>query len=127
MNIHLMSIFVNDQSHALAFYTEKLGFKKKQDVPLGTHRWLTVVSPHAPNGTELLLEPNSHPAVAPYTEALKKDGIPQASFTVENLQCEFERLSQLDVVFVQPPLCTGTVKIAILDDTCGNLIQLIQM
>jgi catechol 2,3-dioxygenase-like lactoylglutathione lyase family enzyme len=125
MRIHLTSIFVDDQAKAERFYTETLGFVKKHDVPLGgTARWLTVVSPDEPSGTELLLEPAGHPAVKPYRDTLVKDGIPLAQFAVEDVKAEYERLSGLGVRFTQEPLEMGPVTTAVFDDTCGNLIQL---
>lgn len=127
MKIYVMSVFVDDQAKALSFYTEKLGFVVKHDIPLGAHRWLTVVSKEQPDGTELLLEPGEHPAVGPYKSALVKDGIPAASFKVDNLQKEFERLRDLGVAFTVEPMNAGTVRMAVFDDTCGNLIQLIEM
>ncbi|WP_309117321.1 VOC family protein [Saccharothrix sp.] len=126
MRIHLTSVFVDDQAKALSFYTEVLGFVTKHDVPLGADRWLTVVSPEDPEGTELLLEPSGHPAVKPYKEALFEDGIPAASFQVDDLRAEHERLTALGVRFTQQPLETPPVVTAVLDDTCGNLIQLSQ-
>ncbi|MFG3229645.1 VOC family protein [Kitasatospora sp. NPDC048194] len=126
MRINLTSVFVDDQDKALRFYTELLGFVKKADVPLGEHRWLTVVSPEQPDGTELLLEPDAHPAVRPYRTALVADGIPAASFAVDNVHGECERLRRLGVRFTQEPLATGPVTVAVLDDTCGNLVQLAQ-
>ncbi|MCO7224244.1 VOC family protein [Pleionea sp. CnH1-48] len=127
MRIYVTSVFVDDQAKALKFYTENLGFEKKQDIPFGEYSWLTVVSKQDPNGTELLLEPSAHAAVPPYKEALKNDGIPAASFSVENIDAEFERLKDEGVNFTQEPTVVGNVKIAVLDDTCGNLIQLVQM
>ncbi|MFH0518008.1 VOC family protein [Streptomyces sp. M41] len=124
MRIHITSVFVDDQDKALAFYTEVLGFVKKHDVPVGTDRWLTVVSPEDPDGTELLLEPSGHPAVQPYKTALVQDGIPAASFAVDDVRAEFDRLRGLGVYFTQEPLEMGSVSTAILDDTCGNLIQI---
>ncbi|WP_380792429.1 VOC family protein [Streptomyces albidoflavus] len=124
MRIHLTSVFVDDQEKALRFYTGALGFVKKHDIALGEARWLTVVSPEAPEGTELLLEPDGHPAVKPYKEALVHDGIPAASFAVDDVTAEFARLSELGVTFVQEPLTMGPVTTAVLDDTCGNLIQI---
>ncbi|MFF0968858.1 VOC family protein [Streptomyces sp. NPDC003703] len=126
MRIHLSSVFVDDQEKALRFYTEVLGFVKKHDVPVGPDRWLTVVSAEDPDGTELLLEPSGHPAVRPYKSALVQDGIPATSFAVDDVHSEFERLRGLGVRFVQEPLETGPVTTAVLDDTCGNLIQLVQ-
>ncbi|MGW0699012.1 VOC family protein [Streptomyces sp. NPDC002867] len=124
MRINLASVFVDDQDKALRFYTDVLGFVKKNDVPLGEHRWLTVVSPENPDGTELVLEPDSHPAVKPYTSALVEDGIPATSFAVDDVHAEFARLRGLGVRFTQEPLKTGPVTTAVLDDTCGNLIQI---
>lgn len=126
MRIHLTSVFVDDQDKALRFYTEVLGFVKKTEVPIGADRWLTVVSPSEPDGTELLLEPDGHPAVKPYKEALVGDGIPAASFAVDDVRAEFARLRGLGVRFTQEPLEAGQVTTAVLDDTCGNLIQIIQ-
>ncbi|GAA1414286.1 VOC family protein [Streptomyces thermospinosisporus] len=125
MRIHLTSVFVDDQEKALRFYTDVLGFVKKHDVPMGDHRWLTVVSPEEPDGTELLLEPSAHPAVAPYKTALVQDGIPAASFAVDDVRAEYERLRSLGVAFTQEPLEMGQITTAVLDDTCGNLIQII--
>ncbi|MEU5256368.1 VOC family protein [Streptomyces longwoodensis] len=125
MRIHLTNVFVDDQETALRFYTEKLGFVKKHDVPLGADRWLTVVSPEDPEGTELLLEPSGHPAVGPYRAALVADGIPAASFAVDDVRAEFERLRALGVRFTQEPVEMGTVTTAVLDDTCGNLVQIV--
>ncbi|GAA2788238.1 VOC family protein [Kitasatospora sp. CM 4170] len=126
MKIHLTSVFVDDQEKALRFYTELLGFVKKHDVPLGgTDRWLTVVSPEDPDGTELLLEPSGHPAVQPFKTALVRDGIPAASFAVDDVPAEFDRLRALGVHFAQEPREMGPVTTAVLDDTCGNLIQIL--
>lgn len=124
MKIHLSSVFVDDQAQALRFYTEVLGFLKKNDVPVGEDRWLTVVSPADPDGTELLLEPSGHPAVKPFKEALVADGIPFTSFAVEDVHAEFARLQGLGVRFTQEPVDMGPVTVAVLDDTCGNLIQI---
>lgn len=126
MKIHLSSVFVDDQDKALRFYTDVLGFVKKTEVPVGTDRWLTVVSPEDLDGTELLLEPDGHPAVRPYKEALVMDGIPAASFAVEDMAAEVDRLRALGVRFTQEPLDMGPVTTAVLDDTCGNLIQIAQ-
>ncbi|MEU5363894.1 VOC family protein [Streptomyces sp. NPDC005925] len=125
MRIHLSSVFVDDQEKALRFYTDVLGFVKKHDVPLGEDRWLTVVSPEDPEGTELLLEPSGHPAVQPYKTALVEDGIPATSFAVDDVSAEFDRLRGLGVRFTQEPLEMGPVTTAVLDDTCGNLIQIV--
>jgi len=123
VKINLASIFVDDQDKALRFYTEVLGFVKKTEIPLGEFRWLTVVSPESPDGVELTLEPDNHPAVRPFKEALVEDGIPFTSFAVDDVQAEYERLSALGVTFTQAPLDMGPVTTAVLDDTCGNLIQ----
>ncbi|MGW0199677.1 VOC family protein [Nonomuraea sp. NPDC003201] len=125
MKIYITSVFVDDQRKALAFYTDVLGFIKKHDIPLGGAQWLTVVSPDDPEGTELLLEPDGHPAVGPYKKALVADGIPAASFQVPDVQAEYERLRGLGVTFTQEPLAAGSVTMAVFDDTCGNLIQIV--
>ncbi|MFD0363004.1 VOC family protein [Nocardia sp. GCM10030253] len=125
MKIHLSSVFVDDQDKALRFYTDVLGFVKKTEVPVGEDRWLTVVSPEDPDGTELLLEPAGHPAVKPYRDALVKDGIPVTAFAVDDVHAEFNRLLALGVRFTQEPTEMGHVTIAVLDDTCGNLIQIV--
>jgi catechol 2,3-dioxygenase-like lactoylglutathione lyase family enzyme len=124
LTINVTSVLVDDQAKALAFYTDVLGFVKKTDVPAGGARWLTVVSPAAPDGVELLLEPDAHPAVRPFKEALVADGIPFTSFAVEDVQAEFERLKAAGVRFVQEPTDLGPVVTAVFDDTCGNLIQI---
>ena len=124
MRITLTSVLVDDQDKALRFYTEVLGFVKKTEVPLGEHRWLTVVSPEAPDGVELVLEPDAHPAARPWKEALVADGIPCTAFTVDDVAAEAERLAALGVRFTQEPLTMGPVTTAVLDDTCGNLIQI---
>lgn len=126
MRITLTSVLVDDQDKALRFYTEVLGFTPKHDIPMGPARWLTVVSPEHPDGTELVLEPDGHPAVKPFKEALVADGIPFTSFAVDDVRAEFERLSGLGVRFTQEPVDMGPVTTAVLDDTCGNLIQLAQ-
>jgi catechol 2,3-dioxygenase-like lactoylglutathione lyase family enzyme len=127
MRINLASIHIDDQEKALRFYTDVLGFVKKTEVPLGEYRWLTVVSPEEPDGVELVLEPSDHPAVKPYKDALVADGIPFTSFAVDDVHKEYERLTGLGVTFTQPPTAMGPVTTAVLDDTCGNLIQLAQM
>jgi catechol 2,3-dioxygenase-like lactoylglutathione lyase family enzyme len=124
MKINMTSVLVDDQDKALRFYTEVLGFTKKTEIPLGEHRWLTVVSPDDPDGVELALEPDDHPAAKPFKEALVQDGIPFTSFAVEDVQREYERLSALGVRFTQQPMEAGPVTTAVLDDTCGNLIQI---
>jgi catechol 2,3-dioxygenase-like lactoylglutathione lyase family enzyme len=124
MRIKLTSVLVDDQEKALDFYTRVLGFEKKMDVPLGEHRWLTVVSPDDPDGTQLVLEPDAHPAAKPFKAALMSDGIPSASFTVDDVEREFERLTRLGVDFMQEPAQMGPVTTAVFDDKCGNLIQI---
>jgi catechol 2,3-dioxygenase-like lactoylglutathione lyase family enzyme len=126
MRINICSVAVDDQKKALRFYSETLGFQKKHDIPLGEHSWLTVVSPEDPNGTELALEPDEHPAVKPFKTALVEDGIPFTSFAVEDVAAEHKRLEALGVTFTQPPTDYGTVITAVFDDTCGNLIQIAQ-
>ena len=126
MRIVVMSVMVDNQDKALEFYTTKLGFVKKTEIPLGEAKWLTVVSPDDPDGMEISLEPDSHPAAGPFKKALVEDGIPFTSFAVDDLQAEYERLSAAGVRFTQPPVDLGPVKTAVLDDTCGNLIQLAQ-
>lgn len=125
MRISLTSVYVDDQRAALDFYTEVLGFIKRHDIPVGDDAWLTVVSPSDPDGPELLLEPAGHPAVRPYRDALVEDGIPVAQFAVDDVEAEYTRLSERGVVFTQPPTDVGAAVIAVLDDTCGNLIQLV--
>lgn len=126
IRIHLTSVFVDDQDRALRFYTDVLGFETRQDVPLGNgDRWLTVGAPG--QDVELLLEPASHPGVAPYRDSVTADGIPLASFAVDNVEAEHSRLTAAGVTFTQPPTTMGPVTMAVLDDTCGNLIQLVAM
>jgi catechol 2,3-dioxygenase-like lactoylglutathione lyase family enzyme len=125
MRIELTTLFVDDQRTALTFYTEVLGFVKRHDIPLGNDFWLTVVSPDSPDGPELLLEPCGHPAVKPYRDALAEDGIPLAQFAVDDVDAEHDRLTKAGVVFTQAPTDIGEQMVAVLDDTCGNLIQLI--
>lgn len=127
LKIKLNSVFVNDQDKALKFYTEVLGFIKKHDVPVGEYKWLTVVSPDEPDGTELLLEPNVNPAAKIYQQEIFKQGIPCTSFSVDDVHAEYESLKILGVKFAMEPTHMGTVTIAILDDTCGNLIQIAQV
>jgi catechol 2,3-dioxygenase-like lactoylglutathione lyase family enzyme len=126
MRINLTSVFVDDQERALRFYTDVLGFMLKTEVPLGEYRWLTVVSAEEPDGAELLLEPADHPAVAPFRAALVADGIPFTQFAVDDVAAEHTRLTAAGVTFTQPPTAMGPVTTAVLDDTCGNLIQLVQ-
>ena len=125
MRINLSSVLVDDQERAHRFYTDVLGFVTKHDVPLGEHRWLTVVSPQDPDGVELLLEPDGHPAAGPFKAALVDDGIPYTSFAVDDVHAEFDRLRGHGVRFTQEPLEMGPVTTAVFDDTCGNLIQIV--
>ncbi len=126
MRIQIASVFVDDQEKALRFYVDVLGFATKHDIPLGGEdRWLTVVSPQDPDGTELLLEPGGHPAVRPFKDALVADGIPFTQFTVDDVKVEYDRLRALGVTFTQEPVDMGPVTTAVLDDTCGNLIQIV--
>jgi catechol 2,3-dioxygenase-like lactoylglutathione lyase family enzyme len=124
VRMRLVGVYVPDQDKALRFYTEVLGFQSKHDVPLGADRWLTVVSPEDPDGPELLLSPDGHPAVRPYKDALAADGIPVVSFQVDDLDAELGRVRELGVTITQEPLEAGKVITAVIDDTCGNLIQL---
>ena len=126
MKIVVTSVLVDDQEKALLFYTNVLGFVKKADIPMGPARWLTVVSPQDPDGTELLLEPDEHPAAKPFKDALVADGIPFTSFGVDDIEAEFRRLKGAGVRFTQEPVAMGPVTTAVCDDTCGNLIQIAQ-
>jgi len=126
MKIIVTSIFVEDQDKALAFYTDTLGFVKKHDVPTGEYRWITVVSPEDQGGTELLLEPNQHPAAKEYQKKLFAEGIPVTMFGVDDIQKEYVRLVEKGVQFTMEPTKMGEFTIAVFDDTCGNLIQMIQ-
>jgi len=124
VKIAMTSVFVDDQEKALRFYTDVLGFVVEHDVPVGEHRWLTVVSPQSPDGVELVLEPDQHPAAQTFKRALVADGIPFTAFAVDDVRAEHERLTAAGVVFTQPPMTMGPITLAVLDDTCGNLIQL---
>ncbi len=127
MRIELTSIHVDDQDKALAFYTEVLGFVKKEDFPVGQFKWLTVVSPEAPDGAQLLLEPNDNPAAQAYQQAIFEQGIPHAAFAVDDIQAEYERLEGLGVVFSMRPIDAAGVAQALFDDTCGNRIMLYEL
>jgi len=127
VRIGLTSVLVDDQEKALRFYTDVLGFVKKTEVLLDAHRWLTVVSPDDPDGVELVLEPDEHPAIKPFKRALVEDGIPFTSFGVKDVNAEYKRLVGAGVRFTQPPVDMGPVTTAVFDDTCGNLIQMAQM
>lgn len=126
MKIIVTSIFVQDQDKALEFYTEKLGFVKKEDVPAGEFRWITLVSPDDQDGTELVLEPNVHPAAKEYQQKIFADGIPATMFGVADVRKEYQRLVKQDVKFTMEPTEMGEVTAAVFDDTCGNLIQIAQ-
>ncbi|WNQ12296.1 VOC family protein [Paenibacillus aurantius] len=126
MKIIVTSLFVQDQDQALQFYTEKLGFVLKHDVPVGEFRWIALVSPHDQDGTELLLEPNNHPAAKDYQARIAADGIPATMFGVEDIHKEHKRLLDNGVKFTMEPTQMGEVTIAVFDDTCGNLIQMIE-
>ena len=127
MKISLASVLVDDQAKALRFYTDVLGFVKKNDLPAGEFRWLTVTSPETPAGIELLLEPNDNPAAKAFQKALYDQGIPATSFAVDDMQAEFERLKGMGVVFRTEPTKMGDATIAVIDDTCGNWIGLHQV
>jgi len=127
MKIKLSSVFVDDQDKALKFYTEVLGFIKKRDIPVGQYKWLTVVSPEEPDGTELLLEPSDNPATQVFKKAIYEQGIAATAFAVEDIQKEYDRMTKLGVVFAMPPTPMGPTTAAVFDDTCGNLIQIYQV
>lgn len=127
MRMRVLSVFVDDQQKAKAFYTDVLGFQLKHDIPMGEFSWITVVSPQDPDGPELLLEPAAHPAVKPYRDALMQDGIPLLQLDVEDCQAEYDRLTAAGVTFTQPPTEMGPVVTAVFDDSFGNLVQLAQM
>jgi predicted enzyme related to lactoylglutathione lyase len=127
VRIRLNSIFVDDQDKALRFYTDVLGFKKKQDFPVGGARWITVTSPEGPDDLELVLEPNGHPAASAYQSALMKDGIPCTAFESTDIRAEVQRLKERGVMFTVEPVDAGKVVIAIFSDTCGNLLQIYQV
>ena len=127
MRIRLVSLFVDDQSTALAFYTEKLGFVKKLDFPAGKYRWITVASPEDLGGPQLVLEPNENPAAKQYQQSLKTQGVPATMFFVSNIAQEVARLKDLGVEFRQEPTKVTGSTIAQLDDTCGNIIQIAQL
>lgn len=126
LKITTTSIFVNDQMKALDFYTNILGFELKDNIPVGEFSWITIVTKGQAKGTELLLEPNNHPAAKAYQEALYKDGIPGQMFGVDNLEEEYQRLSQLGVIFTMEPSTMDGFKMAIFEDTCGNLVQIVE-
>lgn len=127
MRIRLNSVLIDDQDKALTFYTEKLGFRKKTDIPMGEHRWLTVVSPEDPDGTELVLEPMGFAPARDYQKALYEAGIPLTAFQVDDVDGEYDRLKDLGVAFSMEPTDMGPTRLAVLDDTCGNRIQIFQV
>ena len=127
MKMYIKSVVVDDQEKALAIYTQKLGFVVKHDIPVGEFRWITLVSPEEPDGVELALEPNQHPASKTFTAAIKADGIPFTAFSVDDIKAEVERLQAAGVSFTQEPTNIGQATIAVFDDSCGNLIQLIEL
>jgi catechol 2,3-dioxygenase-like lactoylglutathione lyase family enzyme len=127
VRIPVTSVLVDDQEKALRFYTEVLGFARKTEIPMGEHRWLTVVSPEDPDGVELALEPDEHHGAQAYKQTLVEDGIPFTMFSVEDVQAEHDRLVALGVTFTQPPTAMGEMTTAVLDDTCGNLIMIAAM
>ncbi len=127
MKMYIKGIAVDDQQKALDFYTQTLGFLVKHDIPVGEHRWITLVSPEEPDGVELGLEPNEHPASRAFQEALMADGIPFTAFSVDDIEAEVKRLQEAGVTFTQLPMKAGGATIAVFDDTCGNLIQLMEL
>ncbi|RYY59936.1 MAG: VOC family protein [Chitinophagaceae bacterium] len=127
MKVRLLSVMVDDQEKALQFYTGKLGFIKKNDIPMGEHRWLTVVSPEEPDGTEVVLEPMAFAPARVWQQELFKAGIPCTAFLVDDVQAEYDRLSAAGVTFSMKPTAMGPVTITVLEDTCGNHIQLFQV
>lgn len=126
MKLQTVSIFVDDQQRAVDFYTSRLGFRVTADIPMGEHRWLTIVDADRPDGTQISLEPKDHPAAQAFTGALIADGIPYCVLGVDDVQAEYDRLTALGETFTQPPTEMGPVITAVLDDTCGNLLQLAQ-
>jgi catechol 2,3-dioxygenase-like lactoylglutathione lyase family enzyme len=126
VKLQTVSIFVDDQQRAVDFYSNRLGFRVTADIPMGEHRWLTIVDPDRPDGTQISLEPKDHPATSPFTDALAADGIPFCTLGVDDVHAEYDRLVALGETFTQPPTPMGPVIVAVLDDTCGNLLQLAQ-
>ncbi len=127
MKIKLNSVYVSDQDMALKFYTEVLGFVKKNDIPMGKFRWLTVVSPDEPNGAELVLEPDENPTAKTFKRSLFEQEIPLTAFQVEDIEEEYARMKKLGVVFKKSPTNMGAVTLAMLDDSCGNYVQIYQV
>jgi catechol 2,3-dioxygenase-like lactoylglutathione lyase family enzyme len=126
MRINLSSVLVDDQEKALKFYTEKLGFTKMADIPMGDYRWLTVVAPEGPAGVELVLEPMGFPPAVDYQKALFKANIPFTAFLTDDIEAEFKRLKTQGVIFRGEPQEMGPIKSVLFEDTCGNLINLVQ-
>lgn len=126
MKMYIKSVMVDDQAKALAFYTDILGFTVKHNIPMGEHSWITLVSPEEPDGVELALEPNAYPAAAEFQAKLTEDGIPWTSFRVDSVEAEHKRLTEKGVTFTQAPTKAGDVTLATFNDTCGNLIQIIE-
>lgn len=127
MKIKLTSVFVDDQETALKFYTNVLGFEKKQDFPVGQFKWLTIVSPEEPEGTELLLEPSDNSAAMEFKKSIFEQGVAAAAFAVDDIQAEYERLKGLGVDFSLDPTEMGSTMVALFDDTCGNFLQIYQV
>lgn len=127
MKMYGKSVVVDDQQHALEFYTEKLGFKVKHNIPMGEFSWITLLSPEEPDGIELLLEPSAYPPAQVMREAMVADGIPWTAFSVDDIQAEYEALVEKGVEFTQPPVKAGGATMAVFDDTCGNLIQIVEL
>ncbi|HUA43976.1 MAG TPA: VOC family protein [Solirubrobacteraceae bacterium] len=124
MRIALSSVYVDDQDKAVRFYTDVLGFAKKEDLPIGDYRWITLVAAEQPGGPRLLLEPDAHPAIKPFKDALLGDGIPFTSFLVDDVNAEYDRLKARGVNFTQPPTDLGNATLAVFEDTCGNLLAI---
>ena len=127
MKMYGKSVMVEDQQKALEFYTKTLGFTVKHNIPMGEHSWITLLSPEEPDGVELLLEPNEYPAARKLQQSLMEDGIPWTAFSVDDIEAEVKRLEEAGVTFTQPPMKAGEATMAVFDDTCGNLIQIVQL
>ena len=126
MKMYIKSVMVDDQAKALAFYTDVLGFQIKHNIPMGEHSWITLVSPDETGEVELALEPNAYPAAAEFQAKLMKDGIPWTAFRVDDVELEYRRLSELGVEFTQTPTQAGDIRLAVFNDSCGNLIQIVE-
>ncbi len=127
MKMYGKSVMVEDQQKALEFYTKTLGFTVKHNIPMGEHSWITLLSPEEPDGVELLLEPNEYPAARKLQQSLMEDGIPWTAFSVDDIEAEVKRLEEAGVTFTQLPMKAGEATMAVFDDTCGNLIQILQL